>query len=67
MLLLNYTTKIDPDKTAAEIARCLQMYGAQAVRTAWRIVKDWVEAQMALVCRVSDLRKLPNSTRPDAM
>jgi hypothetical protein len=22
---------------------------AQAVRTAWRIVKDWVEAQMALV------------------
>ncbi len=21
----------------------------QAVRTAWRIVKDWVEAQMALV------------------
>ncbi len=114
MGLLNYTTKIDPDKTAAEIARCLSMHGAsavmtqydkpggfvsalsfqielngrtlsfrlpcnpepvfeilakdskikrfharyeavqselrlQAVRTAWRIVKDWVEAQMALV------------------
>lgn len=114
MKLLNYTTKIDPDKTATEIARCLSMYGAQAVlteydkeggfvsaisfrieyggnmrafrlpcdyrpvfdilmkdkkkywdqqrqrklesdmrsqavRTAWRIVKDWVEAQMALV------------------
>ena len=105
MALLNYTTKIDPDKTCAEIARCLSMHGAQAVlteyeesglvtalsfkiklndqqlgfrlpcdwrpvykilqndnkiprankteeqavRTAWRIVKDWVEAQMALV------------------
>ena len=112
MGLLNYTTKINADKTAAEIARCLSMHGAsailtdykdgvlsaisfqitvneqkigfrlpcdwrpvlevlmknvrvptygshyakikkdreaQAVRTAWRIVKDWVEAQMALV------------------
>jgi hypothetical protein len=107
MALLNYTTKIDPDKTAAEIARCLSMHGASAVmteydpedgsvtalsfkitlngdsmgfrlpcdwrpvqkvlelqrernsrvdpshtaavRVAWRIVKDWVEAQMALV------------------
>lgn len=106
MALLNYTTKIDADKTAQEIARCLSMHGAravlteysekegyvealsfkitvgeqdmgfrlpcdwkpvleilkndpkvparlcdreQAVRVAWRIVKDWVEAQMALV------------------
>lgn len=106
MALLNYTTKIDPDKTAAEITRCLTQHGAQAImteydpsttwisalsfkitvneqtmgfrlpcdwqpvfqilqkdpkvphanstkdqaiRTAWRIVKDWVEAQMALV------------------
>lgn len=108
MPLLNYTTKIDADKTASEIAKCLSMHGAQAVlteydpkestitaisfqielngtkigfrlpcdwkpvyqvmtkgrriqrrseseyhlqavRTAWRIVKDWVEAQMALV------------------
>lgn len=113
MGLLNYTTKINADKTASEIARCLSMHGAtailteynkeegyiegisfqidlngkklgfklpvdwkpvyeimskgkkfmwgvkgerqkndlklQAVRTAWRIVKDWVEAQMALV------------------
>ncbi len=113
-MLLNYTTKIDPDKTASEISRCLSIHGAQAVmteyypetqivsalsfkikvgeqqmgfrlpcdwrpvftilskgkrfsdysnrdkhrksefelqavRTAWRIVKDWVEAQMALV------------------
>lgn len=112
MALLNYTTKIDADKTAHEIGKCLSMHGAQAVlteynkeegyvealsfqislkgqkisfrlpcdwkpvlavleeqhaqgklsrshqgmpdrtqavRTAWRIVKDWVEAQMALV------------------
>ncbi len=106
MALLNYTTKIDADKTAQEISRCLSLHGAravlteynqeegyieaisfsilmgeqlvmfrlpcdwkpvfeilqndpkvprahrdetQAVRTAWRIVKDWVEAQMALV------------------
>ena len=106
MAILNYTTKIDPDKTASEIARCLSMHGAsavlteydeengyvkalsfkinvegqsigfrlpcdwkpvleilendkkvprhmanreQAVRVAWRIVKSWVEAQMALV------------------
>ncbi len=106
MALLNYTTKIDADKTAQEIAKCLSRHGAkavlteydekeglveaisfrislngsdvsfrlpcdwkpvlrilendpkvprsnrtreQAVRTSWRIVKDWVEAQMALV------------------
>jgi hypothetical protein len=106
MPLLNYTTKIDADKTAGEIAKCLSRHGAQsvlteydpkdnfvtavsfalrlgdrtigfrlpcdwkpvlqilrddpkvrrsdvnqpqAVRVAWRIVKDWVEAQMALV------------------
>lgn len=115
MALLNYTSNIDADKTAMEIAKCLSMHGAQAVlteydpkeglvtaisfrinlngqmisfrlpcdwkpvyevmykdkksypsfdkryiqqqcdrqdqavRTAWRIVKDWVEAQMALV------------------
>ena len=107
MALLNYTTKIDADKSASEIAKCLSMHGAQAVmteydpehnyvsslafrllvngnqlsfrlpcdwrpvqkileqqrdrnrridpsqeqavRVAWRIVKDWVEAQMALV------------------
>lgn len=106
MALLNYTTKIDADKTAAEIAKCLSSHGAQAImteydeaenyvtklsfkislegksiafklpcdwkpvleilkndpkvpprladqsqaiRVAWRIVKDWVEAQMALV------------------
>lgn len=117
MGLLNYTTKIDADKTASEIQKCLTSHGVQAVmteydpetnslvaisfkltvkdqtmgfklpcdwrpvatlidstipkvrrswdkdaqeerqsrvreqavRVAWRIVKDWVEAQMALV------------------
>lgn len=115
MGLLNYTSAVDADKTAMEIAKILSAHGAkavlteydekegtvraisfkiklneqevgfrlpsdwrpvyevlyrdkktyanhdsrydhqqserraQAVRTAWRIVKDWVEAQMALV------------------
>lgn len=113
MGLLNHTTKIDANKTASEITKCLSSHGAsaimtdykdgvlsaisfaievngqkigfrlpcdwkpvytiitkgkknphwdearkrkwvsdwelQAVRTSWRIVKDWVEAQMALV------------------
>jgi hypothetical protein len=108
MALLNHTTKIEADKTAAEIERILVKHGArafikeygpdkgiialsfqvpmpqgqlgyrlpvdadatlkvlerqyqlgqlrhsfvnhqQAVRTAWRIVKDWVEAQMAIL------------------
>lgn len=113
MPLLNYTSNVDADKTAQEIAKILSVHGAsavmteykdgiisslsfkvdlngkplsfrlpcdwrpvlevmykktkayskydsryeqqqsqwkiQAVRTAWRIVKDWVEAQMALV------------------
>lgn len=106
MSLLNYTTKIDADKTAGEISKMLAKAGAQAilteydetstyiksisfrinlegnvisfrlpsdwqpvlevmqrdgkiprsfktqeqaVRVAWRIVKDWVEAQLALI------------------
>jgi len=101
-MLLNYTTKIDPDKTCSEIGKILSKHGAQAVmteydtknqlvsalsfkiafgekqiafrlpadwrpvqrvlqeqgiradqmmavRVSWRILKDWVEAQMALV------------------
>lgn len=101
-MLLNYTTKIDPDKTCAEIGKILSKHGAMAVmteydkenhlvsalafkinlngnqiafrlpadwrpvqrvlqeqgvkcdqmmavRVSWRIIKDWVEAQMALV------------------
>jgi hypothetical protein len=106
MAILNYTTKIDPDKTAGEIAKMLSMAGAkavlteyddkenyvsalsfklvvngqelgiklpcdwkpileilendrkvprhlitreQAVKVAWRIVKDWIEAQLAII------------------
>ena len=104
MALLNYTTKIQVEKTIGEIQKVLSRHGvsaimtdyegeiitrlsfkiingeevigfrlpcdwrpvlkilendstvprtlkdqAQAVRVAWRIIKDWVEAQMALV------------------
>lgn len=106
MALLNYTTKIDPDKTAGEIAEMLRKAGAravlteydekgeyisslsfrmrvgeqdmgfklpcdwkpvleilkndrkvdprfctheQAVKVSWRIVKDWIEAQLAII------------------
>lgn len=106
MPILNYTTKIDADKTAGEIAKMLSLSGAravlteydeqenyvtaisfklsvngqelgiklpcdwkpvieildndrkvprhmvtreQAVRVSWRIVKDWVEAQLAII------------------
>jgi hypothetical protein len=102
MPILNYTTKIDPDKTCSEIAKIISKHGAQAVmieydqenqlvsslsfkidlggrqiafrlpvdwrpvqkvlqeqrvrcdqamavRVSWRILKDWVAAQMALV------------------
>lgn len=105
MALLNYTTKIDADKSVGEISKTLRMVGAssvltdydkegyvsalsfkillegqsigfrlpcdykpvlellksdkkvprslcnqeQAVRVSWRIVKDWVEAQAALI------------------
>lgn len=101
-MILNYTTKIKPEKTAGEIQQMLGKSGASAVmseyvegevsaiafqlpfngqilsfrlpinadgvftclvnecpksyqsieqakRTAWRIIKDWVEAQLALV------------------
>lgn len=106
MPLLNYTTKIDADKTAGEISKILRKIGAQsvltdydpsgefisalsfkmtlngnpvgfrlpcdwqpvlavmkndkktprsmctqeqAIRVSWRIVKDWVEAQAAII------------------
>jgi len=44
MALLNYTTKIDADKTAAEIAKCLSMHGAQAVMTEYDPESSYVSA-----------------------
>lgn len=104
-MIINYTTKIDPEQTIGEIQKMLSRYNVeammtnydgpyvsgvsfriridgrqlsfqmpcnwravveifkkqgirlkhggtveeQAIRTAWRIIKDWVEAQLALV------------------
>lgn len=117
MPILNYTTKIDPFKTIAEIQACLVKHGAknisidfdgqlpsaltfladingdfvsfrlpsnhsgvlramkkdrevppryqtedQARRVAWRITKDWVEAQMAIV--QAELATLPEVFLP---
>lgn len=117
MAILNYTTKIDPFKTIAEIQACLVKHGAknisidfegqlpsaltfmaeigsefvsfrlpsnhggvlramekdrdippryktedQARRVAWRISKDWVEAQMAIV--QAELATLPEVFLP---
>ncbi len=117
MPILNYTTKIDPFRTIAEIHACLVKYGAknisvdyegqlpaaltflaeingefvsfrlpsnhigvlramkkdrdippryktedQARRVAWRITKDWVEAQMAIV--QAELATLPEVFLP---
>jgi hypothetical protein len=36
MGLLNYTTKIDADKTAQEITKCLSMHGASAILTEYQ-------------------------------
>lgn len=44
MGLLNYTTKIDPDKTAQEIAKCLSMHGASAVLTEYSAENSYVSA-----------------------
>jgi hypothetical protein len=33
MGLLNYTTKIDADKTASEITKCLSLHGASSIMT----------------------------------
>lgn len=38
---------------------------AQAIRTGWRIVKDWVEAQMALI--EAGLASLPEVMLPYAI
>ena len=53
MPLLNYTTKVDVYTTLGAIQGQLRQKvkcdREQAERVAWRIVKDWVEAQMAIL------------------
>jgi hypothetical protein len=61
MGFLNYTTKIDPDKTAQEIAKCLSMHGAGAVLTEYdprtltcqlsRSRLNWASRRWASGCR----------------
>jgi hypothetical protein len=112
MPILNYTTKINPEKTIGEIQKitidyneegvpcgvtfCLILdeqlrpyilpcnysgvfqamkndrnipngfaYEEQAIRTSWRIVKDWVEAQMAVV--EANLASVPEVFLPYAI
>ena len=44
MALLNYTTKIDPDRTAAEITRCLTQHGAGAIMTEYDPSTSYITA-----------------------
>ena len=53
---LNYTTTIDPQKTMSECIAILARHGATAIatlaqarRTSWRVVRMWLEAQLALI------------------
>lgn len=52
--MINFRLPIDT-KAVAEILRSQRVYrdDAHAQRVAWRIVKDWVEAQMALLATKS--------------
>lgn len=45
--LLNYTTKIDPDQTAQEIAKCLSLHGASAVLTEHSPENSYVSATLS--------------------
>jgi hypothetical protein len=66
MGLLNYTTKIDPDKTAQEIARILSTHGATAVMTGYDPVDNFVTA-LSFKIKLSDQQmsfRLPTDWRP---
>jgi len=54
MAILNYTTTIDSEKSILEIQKDPKVPRSkctdeQALRVSWRIIKDWVKAQMAIV------------------
>lgn len=66
MGLLNYTTKIDPDKTASEIAKILSMHGASAVMTEYDPVEGFVTA-LSFKIKLNEQQlsfKLPSDWHP---
>jgi hypothetical protein len=66
MPILKYTTKIDPDKTAGEIAKLLSMAGAKAVLTEYNDEDNYVSAlSFKLVVNGQELGiKLPCDWKP---
>jgi hypothetical protein len=49
MPILNYTTSVAAMKSLVEVQRMLVKHGASTERVAWRIAKDWLEAQLAIL------------------
>jgi len=66
MALLNYTTEIDADKTAAQIAKILSMHGASAVMTEYDPESNYVSA-LSFKIKMADRElafRLPTDWRP---
>ncbi len=65
-MLLNYTTNIDPDKTAMEISRILSSHGASAVMTEYDPVDGYVTA-LSFKVKIGDKDlafRLPSDWQP---
>ena len=66
MGLLNYTTEVDADKTAAEIAKILSKHGASAVMTEYHPTEEYVTA-LSFKIRMGDKEasfRLPIDWKP---
>jgi hypothetical protein len=66
MGLLNYTTKIDPDTTAQEIAKCLATHGASAVLPEYDPATNYVSA-ISFQIKLNDQKmsfRLPCDSKP---